>query len=135
VNTAVIKTRTPPTIIPFGKREVISTGQFNAPLVAEKIIRDGVNEWVSVSEVARFVYGRSFKTNNDRIRRCIWNLRRELLRRGFLLITEGRPVEYVKIFVSGSGLEKQIAEKLLLAMYRRRDFSKELYDRAASIVA
>jgi hypothetical protein len=129
----VAKTRLPPEVVPFGKREIISTGQFNLMLVAEKMIREGINEWVSVSDLAKFVYHRSFLANNKRVRSNLWQLRRELLRRGFLLISDERPVEHVKIYAGGE-LENQHASAILQKMRTRSDISSELYERAVSLV-
>lgn len=133
-NTELVKQRPLPTIISIGNREVISTGQFVPDLVAEKIIRDGINEWVSISDLAKFAYGKSFLANNQRVRGYIWKMRRDLLVRGFLLIAEGRPIEHVKIFV-GSGQERQLAKPLLAKMRKRSDISAELYEKAIGLFA
>ena len=119
-----------PTIIPFGKREMISTGQFNIMLVADKIIRDGVNDWLSISEIAKFVYGKSFLANNKRVRNYIWQLRRALIERSYLLITEGRPIEHVKICDPTLELDRQLAGPMLQKMRKRSDFSAELFEKA-----
>jgi len=120
-------------IVNIGNREVISTGQFNTPLVADKILRDGVNDWLSISEIAKFAYGKSFLANNRRTRAYVWQLRRELIRRGHLLITEGRPVEHIKIFVAGSEHELQLAAEMLIKMRKRSDFSADVFAKAEAL--
>jgi hypothetical protein len=127
--------KNPPTVIQFGKREIISSAQFNVGLVADMISREGINEWLSISEIAKFVYGRSFLANNKRVRGYIWRLRKELIHRNCLLITEGRPVEHIKIFVDGGAeQERQAAEVMLRKMRTRNDFSADLYEKAVQIL-
>ena len=130
----VKKSRQKPEVISFGNRQVISTQQFNTPVVADKMITDAVNDWFAISDIAKFVYGKSFQANNRRVRQNIWALRRELLRRGFLLISEGRPVEHVKIYVK-SPMETEIATAILHKMRTRTDISADLYDKAATILS
>lgn len=132
-NTGIATTRAKPELVVVGKREIISTGQFNVDLVVDKIIRDGKDEWVSVSDIARLAYSRSRKDTNKLVRRYIWRLRRAMLARGHLLLAEGRPVEHVKIFIGGAH-ETQLATFLLANMRKRSDFSAEYYDKAVSLV-
>jgi hypothetical protein len=128
----VAKTRQP-TIVPFAGREVISTHQFNCELVAQMIIEKGVNEWVAISEIAKFAYGKAFLANNKRIRAHIWRLRRHLILKGYLLLAEGRPAEHLKIYAGGE-LERQNALPLLFKMRKRTDISVELYEKAVILV-
>lgn len=127
------KTRQKPEVISFGSRQQISTQLFNTPLVADKMITDAVNEWFAISDIAKFVYGKSFQANNRRVRQNIWALRRELVQRGFFLISEGRPVEHVKI-CTNSPMETQIARAILGKMRTRSDISAVLYEKAAGLV-
>jgi len=126
--------QTQATIIEIGKRQVTSTGQFNMPLVVAKITEQGIDDWIPVSDIAKFVYGKAFKANNDRVRHYLWNVRRNLLARGFLLITEGRPAESLKIFVGGD-YERSLAEPLVKRMHNRSDISAELYEKAVALLA
>src|SRR5262245_32801853 len=107
------KPRKSPEIVSIGsgKRDMISTQQFNVPLVADKILTDGVSDWYSVIDIAKFAYGKALKDDRRRVRKNIWNVRKELLKRGCLLITEGLPVEHVKIY-TGDPVERQYAEVL-----------------------
>lgn len=130
----VARARLAPEVITIGKRQVISSGQFNVPLVATKLIEDGVNDWVSVSEIAKYAYGKSFLANNRRVRGKLSVLRRYLIPRGFLLITEGRPVEHLKIYVEASAFERQLAETALRKMRTRSDTSAAVYEMAERLV-
>jgi len=126
------KPRKPPQIVRIGMRDVLSTQRFNVPMVADKLITDAVNDWCSIIDIARFVYGKALKEDRCRVRKYIWHLRKELIKRGYLLLTEGRPVDVVKIHV-GSPLEDQYAATLLKKMKSRTDISADVYAKAELI--
>ena len=100
-----------PAVIEAAGREVISTHRFNLDRVADKMIRDGINGWVNIQDLAKFVYGNARQCNIQAVRRRYHALRTTLLGRGHLLIKEPgqRPWLSCKLYVGGSEIERQAA--------------------------
>lgn len=135
MSSSVTKLRVPE-IVSIGNREVISTSQMNVPLVGDFLIRNAVNDWVSVVTLARFIYGAGFAANQARVRKRLWDVRRHLLSRGFFLIHEGgRRIERIKIFVeTDSEVERSYAEETLRRMRNKSGISAALYAQAERLV-
>jgi len=125
--------RKQPTVVELDGREVISTNRWNEPLVADKMMREAINKWITLNEIVKFAYGQINKANKKRARGYLWSLRRGLLGRGHLLITDGRPTEALKIFDPAVEHERGIAGPLIAQMKRRRDFSMDLCNVADAI--
>jgi hypothetical protein len=129
-----IAKRTAPSIIEFDGKERISSSKWNDAVGCEYILREGANKWISLNELCRLAYGSVNKANQQRIRSYAWRLRRWLIiNQNLLLITDGRPIHSMKIYVRASAEEQQMAAPMLRQMVRRKDFSTDICDRAMNI--
>ena len=135
---AKITGRAKPTIITIGKKQVISSGQWNNAQVIDYVIARGSGRWITVGELARFVHLHASPTNKGKVRRCLARLYNALLfEHGLFLVTEYGPHNQamaVKLLDQKSELELQAAELKLDRMRKRREMSNEQYDEAMRIL-
>lgn len=122
-----------PSIVAVGGKEVISSHRFNLDRVADKMINEGINGWVGVQDIAKFVYGNARQCNVQAVRRRYHALRATLLSRGHLLIKEPgqRPWLSCKLYVGGSEIERQAAEAYFVEASKK--LSHERYEQAREI--
>jgi hypothetical protein len=127
------KKRKQPTVVEMGGRAVISSHRFNLDLVGRMMVDRGVNGWVAVQDIAKFVYGNARQCNIKIVRNRYHALRTTMLSMGYLLIKEPgmRPWLNCKVYIGGSEIEWQAAEEYFRETSKR--LSHERYEQARVI--
>ena len=134
-NRKIRKLRVPPVVVDMGKKKVISTHRFNIQLVADMMIDRGINRWVTIQELASFVYGNTRQCNVLLCRNKLWLLSSHLLTMGHILIKEPghRPWLNIKIY-TGNGADEREALAVMFEEMRRR-LSAAKFERAQDLAA
>ena len=101
-----------PEMITVGKRQVISSMQWNNDLMADWVIANAREKWIPIGKLASRAYGRDSEQNRHRVRKCISRLFIFLLTlRGEVLAVEyGAPnhgASAIKLYDGASELERQ----------------------------
>jgi hypothetical protein len=130
--------RTKPTFITVGKRKMISTGRFNAGLVADYIFVEGLTRWVPIGEVARVTYGSQTINTKSMIRHRLPKVNHEMVNRGKLLVYQrpkpsGRTIA-VKIFTGDTEEEQEAMVAQIEMRRKRKESSQEQYERELSLL-
>lgn len=131
--------RAKPELIKIGNHERTSSGKWNTSLLADFIIRKAWDRWLPIGELARVAYGSPMPRAKAQVRKNHSNLARELLRRGFLLLSDksgqhGR-IMSVKLYDSSIETERCAMGTQIEEMKKRCEYTAGQYDRAVSLLS
>lgn len=129
--------RAKPVVVNIGKREVISSGYWNDELVADYVMINGVNSWLTIGDLAKFAWTSNTLANKARARKYLGRLWALLLMRGQLLVVEygerGR-AQAVKIYDPESEQDQQALNSKLQKLKHRGELTEDQYVTAMGLL-
>ena len=131
--------RAKPTLVTVEEgRKIILGGRWNDGLMADYVIGNGSDKWLTVGHLAKVGCGSNTIPNKKRVRNNLSSLFLELMNRGmFLAIEYGddfKAASAVKIADLKSVEDRQNVETKLDGMKKRKELTSEKYDRAITLV-
>lgn len=135
-DTAIAK-RSKPTLVELGNRLVPSDGRWHAELAADYIIsHGGLERWIPTGEMARVFFGSNTPKNKQLVRRRLFQVFRDLLDRGLLLVVEYHHTDGAqacKLYDARSEQERQQLNERLKKMERLKLMKAEQFERAIQL--
>lgn len=130
-------TRSKPSLVEVRGRLVSSDGRFHPTLAASYIEERATGKWIQVGELSRVFTAANTIPGKKRVRRNMFRVFAELLKRGHFLLYEkgvnGR-IEAVKLMDFESDVEKQMAIPQLEKMKLRHQLSEDRYQTALCLL-
>jgi len=130
--------RTKPTLMTIGDRQVVSSGRWNDECMAQFVLANGRDKWLTIGEIARVAYMANTPRNKERARKCLASLFRHLMALGELLVIEYGPPHGramgVKLYAGGSEAEAQSMVSKLDRMRKRSELSTKSYEQAVALL-
>jgi hypothetical protein len=120
-------------------RAVISNRHWNAPLIADYMLKQRVRRWFEIGELARVAYGFNYPWSQRLARKGVTKLFNELLNRGFLLVVKtGIRLQAlaVKIYdpLTTDIIERKLFGAQIERKRQRREVSEDQYRRIMDLL-
>ncbi len=130
--------RPKPTLIMIGKREVLSTGRWNDPAMADYVIKEGKDRWIKIGELASVGCARNTIDTKKLVRGRLSALFRELRSRNLFLAIryndDFNAASEVKIADLKAKDERKHVTDKLESMRRRKEMSQEQYEKTIELL-
>jgi hypothetical protein len=117
----------------IGNQEVVPGGRWNREAMASYVLKNGVDDWISVGRLAKVGCGANTIPNKKRVRSRLSQLFELFLERGFFLAIDygghHNSATSVKIADLTSGADRENVEARLERMRSRKELTQERYER------
>lgn len=134
-------TRAKPELVTIGTRQIISSGRWNDELIADYVMLNGKDRWITIGELAKVAWGQNTLSTKARARTYLSRLFKHiLLRHGMLIVVESAEPKHhfraqaIKVYNPESEQERQCLSAKLHKMERSRELTAEWYERALGIL-
>src|SRR4051812_34672466 len=133
-----VKAKTKPTLVVIGTRTMISTGRWNADLMADYILENGRDKWLSVGHLARVGCGSNTLPTKKRVRTKLSSLFTHFCERGeFLAVEYGgnhNAAMSVKVADLNAASDHQSVVLKLERMRKHKELTQDQYERFTALL-